>query len=93
MKYSECMERGGGEAGTMGRWVGGVGEGGEVKEKRGHRVYRVPGFLTSRPNGDLHSLTHKRVLFRPLWVPGGRHSIVGGGGGTQFDDGTDTLLL
>ncbi len=73
--------------------VGGVGEGGEVKERRGHRVYRVPGFLSSRPNGVPTPLTHKRVLL-PLWVQGGIHTHLGEGvGGPNSDDRTDTLVL
>jgi hypothetical protein len=54
-----------------------------------HNVYRVPGFLSSRPNWVHPSLTHKRVLPPPL-VPMGGHNCLrdrgggGGGGGEQI---------
>jgi len=51
-----------------------------------HRVYRVPGFLSSRPNWVLHPLTCKGELLLPrLSSKGETHSLAGeGGGGTKF---------
>ncbi len=48
-----------------------------------HRVDRVPGFLSSRPNWLPRPLTRKRVLpFSPIWFQGGgTHSLLGEGGG------------
>ncbi len=46
-----------------------------------HRVYRVPGFLSSRPNWvPPPSLTSKRV-YRPSLDPRREHSLAGGGVG------------
>jgi hypothetical protein len=60
-----------------------------------HRVYRVPGFLPSRPNlvPPPHPLTRKRVLL-PLNPLGSEtHSLGGKGGGGNADEGTNTLVL
>jgi hypothetical protein len=60
------------------------------------RVYRVPGFLSSRPNWSTRPLAHKGV-FPPPPPPlgsGGTHSVAGEGvGGFNSDEGTDTLVL
>ncbi len=49
-----------------------------------HRVYRVPGFLSSRPNWVPHPLTRKRVLSPPPLGPRGWHTrFRGESGGTQ----------
>ncbi len=40
----------------------------EKVERLGHRVNRVPGFLSSRPNWVPPPLTRKEVLLLPLWV-------------------------
>ncbi len=42
-----------------------------------HRVYRVPGFLSSRPNWLPRPRARKRVLPPPPLVPGGTHSLAG----------------
>ncbi len=39
--------------------------------------HKVPGFLSSRPNWAPYPLTHKRELFRSLWVLGETHSLAG----------------
>jgi hypothetical protein len=58
-----------------------------------HKVYKLPGFLSSRPNWVPHLLlTRKRVL-PPLWVQGRRHTRLLGDGGPNSDDGTDILVL
>jgi hypothetical protein len=62
---------------------------------RAHRVGRVPGFLSSRPNWlppPPHS--HVSVAPLPLVLGGGTHSLAGEGAGEQIhsDDGTDTLV-
>jgi hypothetical protein len=46
------------------------------------RIYRMPGFLFSRPNMSPHPLTPKEVSFLPTGSPRGEtHSLAGG---TQF---------
>ncbi len=58
------------------RWVG---EGVE------HRVFRVPGFLSSRPNWVPPSRHPQASVAPPLWVQGGRHCrLLGKEWGTQF---------
>jgi hypothetical protein len=54
--------------------------------------YRVPGFLYSRPNRvPLPPSPQESVAPSHLWVQGGRHThLRGGGGGPNSDDGTDT---
>ncbi len=54
-----------------------------------HRVDRVPGFLSSRPNWLPRPLTSKRVQ-----VQGGGHTRLRerGGGGANSDEWTDTLV-
>jgi hypothetical protein len=43
--------------------------------------------------GSPRPLAHRRLLPSPLWSRGGTHSIAGeGAGGSQFDEGTDTLV-
>jgi len=53
-----------------------------------HRVYRVPGFRSIRPNWLLRPLTHKQVLSPPppLWFQGGGDTLSRGrgGGGSLF---------
>ncbi len=51
-----------------------------------HRVYRVTGFLSSRPNRVFHPLTRKGELLLPrLSSKGVTHSLAGEGvGGTKF---------
>ncbi len=57
-----------------------------------HRVFRVPGFLSSRRNWASYPLNRKRVLLLPLWVQGGlTHSLAWGGG--LRDKRTDYLVL
>jgi hypothetical protein len=46
-----------------------------------HRVYWVPGFLSSRPNWVPHPLTHKQVLLPTLGPKGETHSLEGKGVG------------
>jgi hypothetical protein len=59
-----------------------------------HRIDRVPGFLSSRPNRLPHPLTRKRVLPPPFGSGGGTHSLAGEGAGiANSDEGTDTLAL
>ncbi len=44
-----------------------------------HRLYGVPGFLSSRPNWV--PLPHpQESVALPLWVQGGKHTGGGGGG-------------
>jgi len=59
-------------------------EGALSREKgRGHRVYRVPGFPSSRPNWVAHSPHTQKCVGPPhSWVQGGRHTRLRGG--TQF---------
>jgi hypothetical protein len=61
-----------------------------------HRVYRVPGFLASRPNWLLPP-PHPLVGVVPPLVPGGGGEDTlargRGGGGSHSDEGTDTLVL
>ncbi len=52
----------------------------------GHRVYRVPGFLSSRPNWvplPFHPQESTATL-PPLWGPRGTHSFAGEGGYPKF---------
>ncbi len=60
-----------------------------------HRVHRVPGFLSSRPNWLPPPFTHKRVLPPPpplLVSGGGAHSLAGKGAGrAHSDEGRQTL--
>jgi hypothetical protein len=57
-------------------------------------VYRVPGFLSSRPNWLPPPPDRKQVLPPPLVPGGGTHPLGGGGeGGANADEGTDTLEL
>jgi hypothetical protein len=53
----------------------------------GHRVYRVPGFLSSRPNWLPRSpLPQASVALVPLWFQEGGDTPAGGrgAGGSQF---------
>jgi hypothetical protein len=63
----------------------------DTADGRGHRVFRVPGFLSSRP------LTRKRVLPPPLGSKGvdyQTHSLTGKGvRRPSSDEGTDTPVL
>ncbi len=56
-----------------------------------HRVYRVPGFYPVVLIGSPHPLSRRRVLL-PLTFgsKGETHSLGGGGGRPNSDDGTDT---
>jgi hypothetical protein len=59
-----------------------------------HRVYRVPGFLSSRPNWVPHPLTRKGVFFPTFpFVSGDTLAGGEGVGGPNSDEGTDTLVL
>jgi hypothetical protein len=60
--------------------------------RRYHRLYRVPGFLSSRQNWSPHPLTRKGMLLLPPFGPRGGDSLVCGGGvgGPNSDEGTDT---
>jgi hypothetical protein len=59
-----------------------------------HRVYRVPGFLSSRQNWLSPPSHRKRVLPPPHWFQGGDTLACGrGGGGANSDEGTDALVL
>jgi len=69
-----------------------------------HRVDRVLGFISNRPNWDPHPLTRRQLCPLPPLVPGGRtHSVAGEGwwlpitspdaGGPNSDEGTDTVVL
>ncbi len=50
-----------------------------------HRVFWVPGFLSSRPNWSPYPITRKRVLLPPPFGSGGeKHSLAREGWGTQF---------
>jgi hypothetical protein len=58
-----------------------------------HRVYRVPGFLSSRPNWVPHPLT-RECCSPPLDPSEETHSLAGEGlAGPNSDEGTDTLVL
>ncbi len=69
------------------------------KEYDKHIVYRVPGFLSSRPVWlplPPHSQTSVASSFGSKVVGGGRgkHSLAGeGAGGANSDEGTGTLVL
>jgi hypothetical protein len=60
-------------------------------------VYRVPDFLSSRPNWVHHPppATARECCSSPTLDPRGEtHSVAGKGvGGTNSDEGTDTLVL
>jgi hypothetical protein len=61
-----------------------------------HRVYRVPGFLSSRPKWVPHPFIRKGLLLLPTLRPRGEgvHSLAGEGvGGPNSDEWTDTLVL
>ncbi len=60
-----------------------------------HRVDRVPGIPSSRPNWLPRPYTFKRVLPPPSFVPGGGTHSPGeeGAGGADSDEETDTLVL
>jgi hypothetical protein len=59
-----------------------------------HRVYRVPGFLSSRPNW-VPPLPHPQasVASPPLGPRGEKNSLAGKGGGPKSDDWTESLAL
>ncbi len=61
----------------------------------GNRVYRVPGFLSSRPNWLPRSpLPQAIAAGRPTLVPRGGYTPAGGEGGANSDEGrTDTLSV
>jgi hypothetical protein len=66
-----------------------------IKDHNQHRAYRVPGFLSCRPNWFPRPFNRKRVLL-PLWFRGGGHTRLrerGWGGVANSDEGTDTLVL
>jgi hypothetical protein len=55
-----------------------------------HRVDRVLGFFSSRPNWDPHTLTRRWWLFPPPFVKGGggtHYTVACGGGGGQLERG------
>ncbi len=57
-----------------------------------HSVYRVPGFLSSRPDWVPPHPHLQESDVPPLWVQGGDTLARGEGmGGPDSDDGTDTL--
>jgi hypothetical protein len=62
----------------------------QVHEGLTHRVYRVPGFLSSRPNWAPQPLPA-----RECWVQRGRHTRLQGlrCGDSNSDEGTDTVVL
>jgi hypothetical protein len=62
-----------------------------------HRVDRLPGFFSSRPNRDPpppKPLTRRQVC-APLLFRGGTHSLAGEGvsEGPNSDEATDTVVL
>jgi hypothetical protein len=62
-----------------------------------HRVDRVLGFLSGRPNW-LPPPLHPQASVAPLWFQwgggGGTHSLEGeGAGGAHSEEGTDSLVL
>jgi hypothetical protein len=60
---------------------------------RTHRVDRVPGFPSSRPN-RVRSPPHPQASVAPLWFVGGGDTLAGEGvGGPHSDEGTDTVVL
>jgi hypothetical protein len=61
-----------------------------------HRVYRVPGFLPSRPNWSPPPSHASECCSPPLWVQEGRHTgtrLRGRGGGPNSDERFDALVL
>jgi hypothetical protein len=68
---------------------------GERREWREHRIDRVLGFFSSRPNGD--PLTRRQVCVPPFGSGregGATHLLAGEGeGGLNSDEVTDTVLL
>ncbi len=82
---------------------GGKAGGGGVKKQQGermrmkHRVYRVPGFPSSRPNWVLlttPSPASDCCSHPPLGPRGEIHLLAGEGmGGPNSDEGADTLVL
>jgi hypothetical protein len=66
-----------------------------VKSLR-HRVDRVLGFFSSRPNWDLPPIPSPAGEYVPPFGSGGgeTHSLTGEGvGGPNSDEGTDTVVL
>jgi hypothetical protein len=61
----------------------------------GHREYRVPGILSSRPNWvpPTPSPTRECCSSPSLELRRETHSLAGWGGGPSFGEGTDTLVL
>ncbi len=59
-----------------------------------HRVDRVLGFFSSRPNWDPQP-PHPQASVPPpiLWFPEGRDKLACGTGGANSDEGTDTVVL
>jgi hypothetical protein len=62
---------------------------------RHHRVYRVQGFFSSRPNWDFPTPSHAGECVPSSFDSGGDTLMYGRGGegGPNFDEGTDTVLL
>jgi hypothetical protein len=60
-----------------------------------HRVFRMPGFLSSRPNWvPPNPPPARECCSSPLWVQGGTDSLEGEGvGEPNSDERTDTLVL
>jgi hypothetical protein len=54
--------------------------------------FRVPGFLSSRPNWAPHPSTPIVSFATHLWVQGGRHTRLRKRG-PHFDEETETLIL
>ncbi len=64
-----------------------------VEVRNCHKVYRVPGFLSSLQNW-LPPPPHPQASVAPLWFQGGTHSLAGERvGGANSDEGTDNLVL
>jgi hypothetical protein len=57
-----------------------------------HRVDRVLGFFSSRPNWAHHPLTRRRVCPPPFGSEG-RDTLACELGGPNSDEGTDTVVL
>ncbi len=70
---------------------------GLAERGRGHRVYRVPGLLSSRLNWLPPPPHPQASVALPLgsWEGGGGNTLAcrRGGGGSHSDEGTDTLVL
>ncbi len=59
-----------------------------------HWVDRVLGFISNRPNWDIHPLTRKRVYPTPFGSGGGGHTRLRERvGGPNSDEGTDNVVL